>query len=301
MTQGVALAFLAYGLFAFGDACVKALGGRLSVFEISFFGCLFAAVVLPFMRPAGQGWAEALTPRRPGLVLLRALSGLAAGLLGIVAFTRLPFAEAYAIIFLAPSFVTVLSALVLKEAVARTRWIPIVVGFTGVLLVVRPGFQAIVPAHFAAVGVALCSATTVLLLRRLAPVEHRVTVLAWALGVAFAVSAVLMLPTFRWPTPREFGFLAGSGLLSAAAQIGLMLATQLSPANRIAPTQYSQIVWAVLIGAAFYAEVPDALALAGIALVVLSGLLAILLHTPEPIVAGRITQTPEEGEPFRRR
>ncbi len=135
---------------------------------------------------------------------------------------------------------------------------------------------------------------TVLLLRSLAAVEHRVTVLAWALGLAALVSAVLMVPEFRWPTPREFVFLAGSGLLSAAAQIGMMLATKLSPANRIAPTQYSQIVWAVLIGALFYAEFPDGLALAGIALVLLSGLLAVVLHTPEPIVAGRITQTPEK-------
>jgi drug/metabolite transporter (DMT)-like permease len=294
MTQGIALAFLAYGLFALGDACVKALGGRLSVFEISFFACLFAAAVLPFMRPAGQGWLEALRPRRPGMVLLRAASGLTAGLLGIVAFTQLPFAEAYAIMFLAPSLVTILSVLLLGESVATRRWIPIGLGFTGVLLVVRPGFEAIVPAHLAALGVAMCTAATVLLLRTLAPVENRVTVLAWALGISFVASAVLMLSDFRWPTWREFGFLAGSGLLSAAAQIAMMLATQRTVANRIAPTQYSQILWAVLIGALFYAEFPDHWAFAGMALIVLSGILAVLLRSPDPIGAGRVTRPPPE-------
>lgn len=292
MSRGIILGFIAYGLFALGDACVKALAGRLSVFEIGFFTCLFAASVLPFMRPPGQGWLQALRPRRPRLVLLRATSGLIAGLLGIIAFTQIPFAEAYAIIFLAPSFVTVLSVLILKEAMSWWRWLPIGLGFGGVLLVVRPGFEELVPAHFAALGVALCTATTMLVLRALAPVESRMSLLACSLALAALVTGVLMLPGFRWPTPREFGFLAGAGLFSAAAQIGLMLATHLAAANRVAPTQYSQMVWAVLIGAVFFAEFPDHLALVGIVLVILSGFLVLSLRAPDRV--GQLTGPPQD-------
>jgi len=294
MSKGIVVGFLSFALFALGDACVKAIAGRLSVFEIGFFACLFAALLVPAMRPAGQSWIQALTPRRPKLVLLRATSGLLAGMFGIVAFTRLPFAEAYAIIFLAPSLVTILSIVVLGERVAWWRWIPVALGFGGVLLVVRPGFEELVPAHLAALGVAFCTATTVLLLRALAPVESRMSLLACSLALAFAVSGILMLPGFRWPTSGEFALLAGTGLLSSAAQIGLMLATRLAPANRIAPTQYSQIVWAVLIGAVFFAEIPDHLALAGIGLVVLSGLLTLLLRSPEPALPTRLTGPPRE-------
>jgi S-adenosylmethionine uptake transporter len=294
MSKGILIGFLSFGLFALGDACVKALAGRLSVFEIGFFGCVFAALAVPFLRPPGEGWIQALSPKRPKLVLLRATSGLLAGLLGILAFTRLPFAEAYSIIFLAPSFVTILSIVVLGEKMTPLRWTPVALGFGGVLLVVRPGFEQLVPAHLAALGVALCTATTMLVLRALAPVESRMSLLAWSLGLSFLVSGILMLPGFRWPTYPEFGLLAGTGLLSSAAQIGLMLATRLAPANRIAPTQYSQIVWAVLIGAVFFAEIPDHLALAGIVLVVLSGLLTLLLRSPEPALPTRLTGPPRE-------
>jgi len=286
MIKGIALGFLAYGLFAFGDAAVKALAGKLSVFEIGFFGALFAGAVLPFMRPAGQRWRDALRPKRPGLVMLRAASGLLAGLLGIFAFTRLPFAEVYAIVFLAPSFVTILSILLLKEHVGWPRWAALPLGLAGVLLVVRPGFEAVAPAHFAAVGVALCTATTVLILRTLGPVESRATLLAYALAAAIIVNGALMLPTFRWPTAPEFLLLAAAGLLSATAQLGLMFATRLAAASSIAPTQYSQMVWAVAIGAIVFAEIPDQLALAGIMLIIASGAFAFLRQPPARVTRG---------------
>ncbi|WP_211230467.1 DMT family transporter [Inquilinus limosus] len=276
MAKGVALGFLAYALFTFGDANVKALSGRLSVFEIGFFVGVFALAMLPFIRRPGEPWREAFRPKRPGLVAVRVASGICAGLLGMVAFTNLPFAEAYAIIFLAPSFVTILSALILKERVAWQRLAAIALGFGGVLLVVRPGFQELHPAHLAALGTALAMAATVLVLRVIAPVESRVTLLAYPILTGKLVTGPLMLLDFRWPEPIEFGFLALAGLLAAAAQIGLIQATRFAPAHRVGPAQYSQIVWAVVIGAVFFAEIPDGVALAGIGLVLASGLFAFL-------------------------
>jgi S-adenosylmethionine uptake transporter len=272
MIKGILLGFLAYGLFAFSDACVKALGGKFSVFEIGFFAGLFACAVLPAMRD-GETWRQALTPRRPGLVAVRAVSGTLAGLFGVVSFTHLPFAEAYAIIFLAPGFVTILSVFLLREHVGWPRWAALAVGLAGVFLVVRPGFESVVPAHLAAIATALSTATTVLVLRTLGPVERRASILGYALLVAIVLNAVLMAPGFRWPAGADFLLMAACGLLSAAAQLCLMLATHFAAANRVAPAQYSQMVWAVAIGAAFFAEIPDHLALAGIALILLSGIL----------------------------
>ncbi|HWT31478.1 MAG TPA: DMT family transporter [Propylenella sp.] len=295
MSKGILVGFLSFALFALSDACVKALGGRVPVFEVAFFGCMFAALLTPLMRTPGESWIRALTPRRPKLVLLRALSGMLGGLFGIVAFTRLPFAEAYSIIFLAPSLITVLAVLALREKVTWLRWVPVVLGLGGVLLVVRPGFDQLVLAHLAALGVAVCNAATVLVLRAVAPVESRVSLLAWSFGLSGIITGLLMLPTFRWPSVGDFGLLAGVGLLSSAAQIGLMLATRLAPANGVGPTQYSQIAWAVLIGAVFFAEFPDNLALAGIGLVVVSGLLTLVIPSLERAKPAQLTDVRESA------
>jgi S-adenosylmethionine uptake transporter len=291
MIQGILLGFLAYGLFAFSDAAVKAIGGRLSVFEIGFFAGLFACAVLPAMR-GGESWRNAFTPKRPGLVAIRAISGTLAGLLGFFSFTHLPFAEAYAIIFLAPGFVTIFSVLLLREHVGWPRWVAIAIGLAGVLLVVRPGFEAVVPAHLAAVGTAICTATTVLVLRTLGPVERRASILGYALILSTVFNAVAMIPGFRWPSGGDFFFMAACGLLSAAAQLCLMVATRFAAANRVAPTQYSQMIWAVLIGAVFFAEIPDHLALAGIGLILLSGVLIFMRPKPPAVTPGPITRGP---------
>jgi multidrug transporter EmrE-like cation transporter len=124
----------------------------LPVFEIGFFSTLFAALVLLFLKPRDERWRDAIRVHRPGLVALRGVAGATAGILGIYAFTTIPLAEAYALIFLAPLLVTVLSAILLKEPVGRMRWLAVAVGFLGVLLVVRPGFRLVEPGHFAALA-----------------------------------------------------------------------------------------------------------------------------------------------------
>jgi S-adenosylmethionine uptake transporter len=275
-TKGILLGFLAYGAFSCGDAAIKALGGRLPVLEIGFFATLFAILAIPFARPAHERWRDLFRMRRPGLVLLRAASGTTAGILGIVAFTTLPFAEAYALIFLAPLFATLLSLAFLGERIGWRRTAAIVAGFAGVLLVVRPGFRELLPGHFAALGVAFCAATTIIVLRALGSTEQRITLMGMALLVSLAVTGALSLLDFHAPTFGDLCWLAVAGLLAGAAHVLLMAATRAAPANRIAPAQYSQIAWAVALGAVFFGEFPDAPALAGIALVAVSGLFTFL-------------------------
>lgn len=103
MNVGVLLGFLAYGAMAWGDAVIKAVGAdRLSVFEIGFFVSVFAGLAMLFMRPRGERWRDLLKVRHPRLVALRSLSGIGAGIFGVIAFTSIPFAEAYALIFMSP-------------------------------------------------------------------------------------------------------------------------------------------------------------------------------------------------------
>lgn len=299
MLKGIALGFAAYAVFSCGDAAIKALGGALPIFEIVFFVTLFAAIAVPFNRPAGERWRDVFRMDRPVLVLLRAASGTIGGILGVTAFTTLPLAEAYALIFLAPLFATLLSFLFLNEKVGWRRLLAVFVGLAGVLLVIRPGFRELLPGHFAALGVAGCSATTVIVLRVLGPTEKRITLMSVAIVVPLALNGVLMLLDFQTPAPEDFIWLVMAGLLAGLGGILLMAATRLAPANRIAPGQYGQIVVAIVLGAVFFDEFPDALALAGIALIVISGLFTFLREEKRGVGDKELTiirgRTPRSG------
>ena len=121
MVKGILLGFLAMAIFSCGDACIKAIGDRMTVFEISFFATLFACVALPFVRGPQERWRDMFRMHRPGLVMVRVVAGVFAGLFSIVAFTTLPFAEVYSLIFLSPLFVTILSIPFLGETVGWRR------------------------------------------------------------------------------------------------------------------------------------------------------------------------------------
>ncbi|MEZ5830334.1 MAG: DMT family transporter [Dongiaceae bacterium] len=274
--KGIALGFLAYFLFSCSDANVKALGGRLPVFEIGFFSTLFAAAVLLLLKPRGERWRDAIYMHRPRLVALRGIAGASAGILGIYAFTHLPFAEAYALIFLSPSIATILSIFILGEQVGWRRWLAVALGFGGVLAIVRPGFETLEPGHLAAFAVSFCAAGTIIILRTLGQTERRVSLLAAVIVTALALNGVLMLQDFHWPAFADLPHLAVAGVFAGAAQLCLILATRSAPANQVAPAQYSQMVWAIVIGGLFFAEFPDLPAIVGICLIAISGLFTFL-------------------------
>jgi S-adenosylmethionine uptake transporter len=274
--KGIALGFLAYFLFSCSDANVKALSGQLPVFEIGFFATLFSALVLLFLKPRNERWRDAILVHRKGLVALRGLTGATAGILGIFAFTTLPFAEAYALIFLSPSIATILSIFILGEQVGWRRWLAVALGFGGVLAIVRPGFETLELGHLAAFAASFCAAGTVIILRTLGQTERRVSLLAAVILTSLLTNGVLMLKGFHWPLAHDLPYLIGAGSFAGAAQLCLVLATRSAPANQVAPAQYSQMVWAIIIGGVFFAEFPDLPAIFGICLIAVSGLFTFL-------------------------
>lgn len=271
--RGVPAAFFAYAAFSFSDALIKQAGDAMhaGVFEIGFFIAVFSILPVMAFRPADERWRMMLAMKRPWLVHLRGLSGITGGLLSIYAFTHLPLAEAYALIFLIPIFVTVLSVVILREPVGWRRWLAVLAGFGGILLVVRPGFREITIAHAAGIGVAFCGALTIILLRTLSGSERRSTLMGIIIAYALAINFIGMAPDFRMPKPDLLLVMAGAGILTGLAHIALVQATS-APANHIAPVQYSQIVWAIVLGALFFAEIPEALTFAGLGVLALSGL-----------------------------
>src|SRR5690606_22248672 len=129
MIKGIAIGFAAYGLFSTADACVKALGTTLSVFEIIFWVTAAHFLTIGIAKPESEQWRHVFRMNRPGLVAIRVFCGVGAGLCGVYAFTTLPLAEAYALIFLMPAFATILSIPILGEEVGWRRWTAVLIGF----------------------------------------------------------------------------------------------------------------------------------------------------------------------------
>lgn len=277
MPNGILLALIAYASYSGSDAVIKSLGGQFTVFEIGFFSTLFAGCFLFFSRPTGERWRDFWRMKRPWAVQARALAGIASGVLSVYAFTHIPLAEVYALIFLAPLLVTILSTVILKEKVGPWRWLAVVAGFAGVMLVVRPGFRELNLGHLAAFVNAFLAAASVILLRSLAQQEKRTSMLGVLVGYGLLFNgAGAAVSSFTLPNAMQLVWLAMAGAFTAGGQLMQLLAAKYAPANRIAPTHYSQIVWAVILGALFFQEYPDWLSLVGLAVVGASGLLTMV-------------------------
>ena len=144
------------------------------------------------------------------------------------------------------------------------------------LLVVKPGFRELHPGHLAAFIVAFAGATSMIVLRMIGQTERRVSLIGVVMVSALVVSGTLMIPVFVWPSTEAVLKLCLIGVLGGTAQMTMMAATRIAPANRVAPAQYSQVIWAVVFGVLFFAEVPDWIALIGIGMIGLSGLFTLL-------------------------
>ena len=137
MNPGVLVALAAYFFFCICDAFIKAIGPETSVFQTLFFVTLFSFIPVLAFTLRHDPLSAMFKMSQPWLVMGRAATGILAGMFGFYTFTHLPFAEAYALIFLAPVFVTVLSIFFLGEQVRAWRWTAVAVGLFGVWVVVR--------------------------------------------------------------------------------------------------------------------------------------------------------------------
>ena len=276
MIKGVLLGFACFAAFAISDAFVKSLHGSLPAYESVFFGALLGLLALPLIKGGDDRWREVLVARKPALWWIRAATGAIGNVSSVIAFTLLPMAETFALIFLMPIFVTLLSVLFLKEHVGWRRWSAVVIGFVGVLVVLRPGFRHLGLGHLAAIVCGLVAAISVVALRMAGPHEKRVSLYGAGMIGPLIVGGLLMLPSFVWPNLHQWWLLAGYGLLAALAGVLLMYATLLSPANRIAPTQYSQMLWAIGFGYWLFGDHLDWPMLVGIVLILGAGLFTLV-------------------------
>ncbi len=268
---GLGLAALTFALFSGIDALVKWMSLRYPVLQVTFYTTVFALVPVAGIVMATGGIAG-LKPRRPGLVILRAVLLALDTALVYYAFNRLPLADVYAMVFTSPLLVTALSVPLLGERVGWRRWSAIVVGFIGVLIILRPGFAALDLGHFAALGSAILFALSLIVLRRVGREESSGALLLALMLALIAIAAPAMPFMHRTPSLADLAIFAAAGLVIGLAQLVLVLAVRKAPAASVAPFQYTQMIWAVIFGLLVFGDRPHAFMLAGSLVIVAGGL-----------------------------
>ena len=275
MPVGVLLAFLAYASFSVADALIKVTGTSMSVFEIAFFTTSFS--IIPVMlTKRGERWRDIYKLHHPWLVHLRCTTAILSTACVMYAFTHIPFVDVYAIGFLTPIIVTMLGVLVLKEHVALHRWLLLIISFLGVVLVIRPGVRDLQLGHLAIFCSVFLGGITTIVLRHVAPRERRVSLVGLQVLYSALFNGLLMLPNFVAPSLEQIAIFIGIGLIGGTGGLLLIAAARRSPANLVAPVQYSQLIWAIVFGAAFFGEYPDYVAVIGLVIVLTAGLANVL-------------------------
>ncbi len=270
--RGVLLAFAAFLAYSLSDASVKLLHGALPPFELVFAGAVLGLAAVPLVRRPDERWSDLLRCRNRGMWCLRAVAAVAGAVFSVIAFTRLSMAEAMALLFLMPAFVTVLSVLFLREPVGWRRWMAVGTGFAGVLIVLRPGLQPFTFGHLSAILGAFAAAVTVVILRGLGPSEKRISLYGAGVIGPIVASFVLASPHLVLPTALQGVWVLGYGLLSALGTVLLLLASEQAPASQVAPPQYSQMLWAVALDALLFGIGIDVWMIAGSLVIIGSGL-----------------------------
>ncbi|NTJ42402.1 DMT family transporter [Agrobacterium larrymoorei] len=274
--KGILLAFAAFAAYAFSDASVKLIEGQLSPIQSAFFGAAFGLLALPFIRKKNDSLADIVRTTNRPLWILRFFASGAGAIGSVTAFTHLSMAEAFALIFLLPAFVTIMSVLFLKEQVGIKRWSAVIIGFAGVLVILRPGFRELSIGHLGAIIGGLGGALSIVIFRAMGPKEKNISLYGAGVLGCLVICGVLMIPSFVPPNGEQWLMLAGYGLLGAFANILIMYAAQYAPAAVIGPTQYSQMLWAILFGYLIFGDGVDGWMLVGIALIIGSGLLTLI-------------------------
>ena len=273
--RGALLALAAFGLFASHDVVVKLLGAEYMTFQIVFFSVLlsFPLVSLMLMRDTREG---TLIPAHPWWTVLRTAAVVMTGSSAFYAFSVLPLAQVYTLLFAAPLAITILSIPILGERVGAHRWVAVVAGLAGVLVVLRPGVAELNLGHAAAMTAAICSALASVTVRKIGRFERSAVLLLYPMMANFILMG-MVLPFIYKPMPVEhLGLVGVMAMFAFFAGLLLIAAYKAADAAVVAPMQYSQIIWAAAYGVLFFAEVPDRITWIGAGIVIASGLYIVL-------------------------
>lgn len=288
---GITLLVFSLFLFSLQDVVIKFFSDQYSVLQIVFIRGIIAGALM-VMAACYYKTRHQLKPNRPWLAVLRGLCGFTSYTAYYLAVASLPLAEVVALVFTAPLFVTVMSALILREAVGLRRWLAVAVGFVGILIMLGPS------GHFDGLGVtlsliaAVCYACQSILTRYLSTNDSPLslafsttatfTIASGFLSIIVAAGLISQTSTHPsleffmrdWAMPESIGLMLMIflGFNGAVAFFCMAKAYSVAPASTITPFEYTYMIWAVMFGFFLWGEIPRLTTLMGVSILIASSL-----------------------------
>jgi drug/metabolite transporter (DMT)-like permease len=287
--RAIASMLLGSALITLNDGLVKVLTSGYPVGQLLMMRGLF---VLPWIILFAY-WTESWKDLRVGNLAgqgLRAFCVVISSFAFVTGLIYLPLADAIAVAFTGPLFITALAPLVLKEVVGWRRWAAVLVGFSGVLLMVRPGQGTVQLAVLFPMAAACAGGLRDLITRRISNSVSSSGVLLFT--TLTVIAAGLATTPFAWQQVRlaDLGIFAASGALIAGGQYMMIEAFRHGEAAMVAPFKYTTMVWAVLFGFLLFGDLPGAWTLSGTAFVICAGLY--ILHRETRIMRRPLSAGP---------
>jgi len=285
--RGAVFAVAGAAAFAGMSACVKLVGGDLPNTMIVFFRNLFALVVLlPWLLLGNR--RVSMHTARPGMHVLRALTGLGAMYCFFYAISQMPLASAVLFNYSQPLFLPFIAWIWLRERPPARIFPAVLIGFVGVILILKPGVGWAGKAGIAGVAglaAAVLAATSMAAIRRMSDTEPTLRIVVYFSVLGTVISAPPALLYWQTPDWQQWLALLGAGAIASAGQLLLTQAYSLAPAAHIGALVYTTVLFAALLGWGVWDETPDLLSALGGLAVILAALIVVFLRRTPPRVA----------------
>ena len=269
--KAITFNLLAWVMLPIMDGFAKYLSSDLPVLQITwaryFFTVAFTFPIMFFFYRNQLKWSE-----KPKLQFLRGLILLTANICFFYSISVISLAKALTLAFVAPLIVTAFSPIFLSEKVGLRRWLAVIIGFIGSLVVIRPGFVEINLASLAALGTGVMYGFYLIITRKLSTSDNPLLTLLLT-GVVGAIIISIVMP-FVWvkPTLNQWSMMAAIGIFACVGHLFLILSLKYADASKLAPFSYFEIITNIIIGYYFFNDFPDNWTFLGLFIIVISGI-----------------------------
>ena len=258
--------------------------------EVIFFRGFFGIIPLLFLIPR-ERFNNFYYTKRAGLHFLRCISGLIALISIFIALRSLPLATVVSISFAAPIFTTILSIILLSEKVGSYRWLAVIVGFVGIIIITEPGLSSLNIYYIFPIIFCLGLSYVAIAIRQLSKTEP-VWLISLNFSILITIAGIITIP-FGWIVPsfKDLLLLLSVGILGGSANLWLSQSYKLSEVSLVTPLKYLALVFGIVFGYMIWSEVPSIKTLLGAALVIVS---SIIIFRREILLKKQISITRHE-------
>ena len=275
--KGAVLMMCSMAAFTFNDTCIKAMGSQMPLFQLLVLRGLVTSVLI-FGLARTYGAIRLNLPAKDwGLIALRTAAEIGAAFFFITALRNMPIANVTAVLQVLPLTVTLGGYLFFRETIGWRRMSAILIGFLGMLLIVRPGPDGFDLYSIYAMAAVACVTVRDLSTRRMSAAVPSLTVtLAASLGVLLFSAVAGLWETWVPVTTRDAALIGGASVFIIGGYFFSVLVMRVGQVSFVAPFRYTGLLWALLLGVLVFGDWPDPLTLLGAAIVVVTGVFTLL-------------------------